>query len=85
MEGTGGQLDVVMNVVYCWLISKIIFLSIAAITSLIIHSELQCSCAIYFLVSSGSLLSIDEVSRQPYDSEDFPNDIKALICFSTES
>jgi len=35
--------------------------------------------------SIGSLLSIDEVNREPYVSEVLPRDDKALMCFSIVS
>lgn len=60
-------------------------LSMPANTSSMVHSELAYSRAMCFLVSVESLLNINEVSSGPYDSDDFPNDDRALMCCSIES
>ena len=50
-----------------------------------LHSELQCSQAMCFLVSVGSLINIDDVNKEPQEVEGLPKDDKALIFFSIES
>ena len=91
MEGSGSWLGMIVNAEFTSVLlthlKNLNFLKYIGRYMYLCNSPLRVAVVMCYvpLGYARSLLSMDEVSRQLYNSEDFPNDDRALTCFSDES